>query len=89
MKRANFALLWALTLHDKNSSDDAFPKCLPYVEHGGIDECNFVKKSVNMALRNRNSKFRAACRGGYRGWSLGRFNKSRSAMGRKDDAPRT
>lgn len=51
VKRASFALLWALALHDKRAADQKFLNCLPYIERAATDERNFVKKSVNMALR--------------------------------------
>jgi 3-methyladenine DNA glycosylase AlkD len=63
VKRAGFALLWALALHDKRSADEAFLECLPDVERAASDERNFVKKSVNIALRAigvRNSALNAA-----------------------------
>ena len=50
-KRAAFALLWSLSLHDKNSQDKPFLECLPLIEKAATDERNFVKKGVNMALR--------------------------------------
>ena len=51
VKRAAFALLWALSVHDKVSSDAVFLRALPLVERGASDERHFVKKGVNMALR--------------------------------------
>lgn len=50
-KRAAFALLACLALHDKGAPDDALRKCLPIVEAGASDERNFVKKGVLWALR--------------------------------------
>src|SRR5688572_15722266 len=50
-KRAAFALLWGLCAHDDNATDDQFAKGLELVERAADDERNFVKKSVNMALR--------------------------------------
>jgi 3-methyladenine DNA glycosylase AlkD len=50
-KRAGFALLWALSVHDKASGDAPFLKALRLVERGATDERHFVKKAVNMALR--------------------------------------
>lgn len=50
VKRAGFALLWSLALHDKRSGDEPFLKCLPLAEQGAADERNFVKKSIVMAL---------------------------------------
>lgn len=51
VKRAAFALLACLALHDKHSGDEAFVRCLPLVEHAAADERNFVKKGVSWALR--------------------------------------
>jgi 3-methyladenine DNA glycosylase AlkD len=50
-RRAAFALLWSLSVHDKDASDEAFLKCLPLIEWGARDDRHFVKKAVNMALR--------------------------------------
>jgi 3-methyladenine DNA glycosylase AlkD len=50
-KRAAFALLASLALHDKTASDEAFARCLPLIERGADDERNFVKKGVSWALR--------------------------------------
>lgn len=52
VKRAAFALLASLTLHDKQAPDAAFLRSLPLVEKAALDERNFVKKSVNWALRS-------------------------------------
>lgn len=52
VKRAAFALLASLTVHDKAATEDAFLRCLPLVERAALDERNFVKKSVNWALRS-------------------------------------
>jgi 3-methyladenine DNA glycosylase AlkD len=50
-KRAAFALLWGLTVHDKRADDESFLQALLLVERAASDERNFVKKAVNMALR--------------------------------------
>lgn len=50
-KRAAFALLACLALHDKDAEDGAFLACLPLIEQGASDERNFVKKGVAWALR--------------------------------------
>ena len=50
-KRAAFALLASLGVHDKAASDQSFAKCLPLIERGATDERNFVKKGVSWALR--------------------------------------
>lgn len=51
IKRAAFALLWGLTVHDKRSSDAAFLEGLGFIERAATDDRHYVKKSVNMALR--------------------------------------
>jgi 3-methyladenine DNA glycosylase AlkD len=50
-KRTAFALLWSLTVHDKQASDEQFVQGLALVERAADDPRNFVKKAVNMALR--------------------------------------
>ncbi len=50
-KRAAFALLACLALHDKRGGDEPFLKHLPLIEAAATDERNFVKKAVNWALR--------------------------------------
>lgn len=52
VKRAGFALMATLAWHDKDSPDSKFIKFFPNIKHGSTDERNFVKKSVNWALRN-------------------------------------
>jgi 3-methyladenine DNA glycosylase AlkD len=62
-KRGAFALLWGLTVHDKQSGDELFLEGLKLIEAAAEDERNFVKKAVNMALRatgKRNAKLHAA-----------------------------
>jgi 3-methyladenine DNA glycosylase AlkD len=51
VKRAAFALLWSLTVHDKRAGDEPFVQGLVLVERAATDERHFVKKAVNMALR--------------------------------------
>jgi len=63
VKRAAFALLWGLTVHDKEAGDNAFVDGLEFIEQGATDERHFVKKAVNMALRavgKRNAALNAA-----------------------------
>jgi len=62
-KRAAFALLWALTVHDKHADDERFIQGLRLIEGAADDDRNFVKKAVNMALRaigRRNPALNAA-----------------------------
>jgi 3-methyladenine DNA glycosylase AlkD len=51
VKRAAFALLASLALHDKTASDENFVKFFPLIEAGATDDRNFVKKGVSWALR--------------------------------------
>ena len=51
VKRAGFALMAALALHDKKAADARFLKFLPMIQRESIDERHFVKKAVNWALR--------------------------------------
>lgn len=51
VKRAAFATLWGLTVHDKTSDDRRFIEGLRLIEKAAADERHFVKKAVNMALR--------------------------------------
>jgi len=63
VKRAAFALLWGLTVHDKLAGDEFFLRGLALIERAATDERNFVKKAVNMALRavgKRNPALNAA-----------------------------
>lgn len=62
-KRAAFALLWGLSVHDKQAGDARFLECLPLIERAAEDERDYVKKAVDMALRalgKRNPALRAA-----------------------------
>ncbi len=51
VKRAAFALLATLAVHDKKAGDDRFIDFLPLIQRAAADERNFVKKAVNWALR--------------------------------------
>ena len=50
-KRAAFALLACLALHNEHMDDHACIKLLPLIEAAATDERNFVKKGVSWALR--------------------------------------
>jgi 3-methyladenine DNA glycosylase AlkD len=52
VKRAGFALMAWLPLHDKKALDDKFLIFLPPIKKGSIDDRNYVKKAVSWALRN-------------------------------------
>jgi 3-methyladenine DNA glycosylase AlkD len=51
VKRAAFALLASVALHDKKAADAPFIRSLPLIEQAAGDERNFVKKGVSWALR--------------------------------------
>ena len=51
VKRAGFALMASLVVHDKAAPGPRFLAFLPLIEQGAHDERNFVKKAVNWALR--------------------------------------
>jgi 3-methyladenine DNA glycosylase AlkD len=50
-RRAAFALIAALAVHDKTAEDARLIALLPLIEAAADDERNFVKKAVNWALR--------------------------------------
>jgi len=63
-KRASYALLASVALHDKKADDALFAKCLPLIERGAGDDRNFVKKGVSWALRSmgrRGPELRSVC----------------------------
>lgn len=51
VKRAGFALIAVLAIHDKKANDDIFEKLLELTKKQAIDDRNFVKKAVNWAIR--------------------------------------
>lgn len=58
-KRVAFSLIAVLAVHDKTMSDEKFIKFFPLIKKASSDERNFVRKSVNWALRQigkRNKK---------------------------------
>lgn len=64
VKRAAFALLAGLSLHNKTASDADFLRVLPVIERGASDDRNFVKKGVSWALRTvgrRSTPLNEAC----------------------------
>ena len=50
-RRAAFALLWSLALHDRRATGEKFVEGLTFIERAAGDDRNFVKKAVSMALR--------------------------------------
>ncbi len=62
VRRAGFSLMAWLAIHDKEAPDSAFAPCFEVIEKYAGDDRNFVKKSVNWALRQigkRNAALRA------------------------------
>lgn len=51
VRRAGFALMAALAVHDKAAPEASFLAFLPLIEKSAADERNGVKKGVNWALR--------------------------------------
>jgi 3-methyladenine DNA glycosylase AlkD len=66
VRRAAFALLASLALHDKKRPDGPFIQRLKLIERAAADDRNFVKKGVSWALRGigkrRSPDLRAAAR---------------------------
>lgn len=52
VKRAGFALMAALAVHDKKAENDRFDPFLSVIERESYDDRNYVRKAVNWALRN-------------------------------------
>lgn len=62
VKRAGFALMATLAVHDKNGENEMFVKFLPIIKRESTDARNFVRKAVNWALRQigkRNARLNA------------------------------
>ena len=51
VKRAAFALIAVLAVHDKKAEDEKFEDFFPLIIRESSDNRNFVKKAVNWALR--------------------------------------
>lgn len=51
VKRAGFAMMASLALHDKNAPNDKFDNFFEIIIQKSEDNRNFVKKAVNWALR--------------------------------------
>ena len=65
VRRASFALLWSLALHDTSAADALFVGGLALVEEYAADDRPLVTKSMSMSLRavaRRNSSLQGAVR---------------------------
>jgi 3-methyladenine DNA glycosylase AlkD len=60
-RRAAFALLAGLAVHDKKATDKQFRAALRLVTKAATDDRNFVKKAVNWALRQIGKRNAALC----------------------------
>ena len=96
-KRAGFAMVAYLAVHDKVAEDKRFAPCLKAIEREAWDDRNFVRKAVNWALRNigkRNKRLnRAAMACGERirqaGTRAGRWIAADALRELKSDAVQT
>jgi 3-methyladenine DNA glycosylase AlkD len=52
VRRAAFATIAGIAVHDKKADDQVFLDALPLIEKYAFDDRNFVRKGVNWALRN-------------------------------------
>lgn len=65
VKRAGFAMMAWLAVHDKKGDDARLIRFFPHLKRGATDGRNYVKKAVNWALRQigkRSSKLNKAAR---------------------------
>lgn len=61
-KRAGFAMMAMLAVHDKAASDKKFEQFFPFLLKESEDKRNFVKKAVNWALRQIGKRNVRLCR---------------------------
>lgn len=61
-KRAGFAMMAVLAVHDKKAGDEKFEQFFPYLIAESDDERNFVKKAINWALRQIGKRNLSLCR---------------------------
>lgn len=59
VKRAAFALMAVLAVHDKDAPDSTFKAFLPMIARESVDERKYAKKGVNWALRQIGKRNRA------------------------------
>ena len=56
VKRTAFSLIAVIAVHDKKSKNSYFEDFFPIIKNASDDNRNFVKKSVNWALRSIGKK---------------------------------
>ncbi len=87
-RRAAFALLAALAVHDKTAPDSRFRAAFRLIRKAASDERNFVKKAVNWALRQIGKRNGALREDAMKLAEELRASKSRSARWIGSDALR-
>lgn len=88
VRRAGYAIMAALAVHDKRAGNGKFLRFLPAIKRGATDERNFVKKAVNWALRQIGKRNRALNRAAIETAREIRQMQSRSARWIAADALR-
>jgi 3-methyladenine DNA glycosylase AlkD len=88
VKRAGFALMAALSVHDKAADDASFLAFLGLVEREADDDRPYVKKAVNWALRQIGKRDRALNRAAIATAERVKAQGSRSARWIANDALR-
>ncbi len=88
VKRAGFALMATLAVHDKKADDREFMEFLSIIEKHPVDERNFVKKAVNWAIRQIGKRNLSLNEAAIRTSSRIRMNNSRAAKWVASDALR-
>ncbi len=61
-KRAGFALMATLAVHDKNAKDIEFEKFFPFLFRESHDKRNFVRKAINWAIRQIGKRNQRLCK---------------------------
>ena len=61
-KRAGFALMATLAVHDKNAKDIEFENFFPFLLRESHDERNFVRKAINWAIRQIGKRNQRLCK---------------------------
>jgi 3-methyladenine DNA glycosylase AlkD len=88
VRRAGFAMMAGLAVHDKAASDDAFTDLFPLIENAAGDQRPYVRKAVGWALRSickRNDALKAAALACARGILEAAYEPSRGARGGEDN----
>lgn len=61
IRRAGFAMIAVLAVHDKQAPDETFVELLPLIEATSTDDRNFVRKAVNWAMRQIGKRNASLC----------------------------